>query len=162
MSRETKDLLVTPKLFEQMLRAEGNLLGLESRNIADTLAQFQQIAVRTGQSVYLWTPDTGIASLREADVHVPGSKRLADALRFVLQSVQFGVYLFTGFEDQLRPPATSLLRRIARIRTGNERKLLFVAASLEVPDELDGLVERLGGATGDTPHPRLRDGRWVF
>jgi len=155
------ELLITPKLFDQILKAEGNVLGLATADVDDSLLQFRQLAVRSGQSVYLWTPENGISSMRETDVHVPGSRRLADALRFILQSLHFGVYLFTQFEEQLKPPATSLLRRIARIRTGNERKLLFVASALQFPDDIDSLVERVSPSMGGSFRPRLRDGRWV-
>lgn len=155
------ELLITPKLFDQILKAEGNVLGLATADVDDSLLQFRQLAVRSGQSVYLWTPENGISSMRETDVHVPGSRRLADALRFILQSLHFGVYLFTHFEDQLKPPATSLLRRIARIRTGNERKLLFVAHTLQFPEDVDSLVERVSPSMGGSFRPRLRDGRWV-
>ena len=87
--------------------------------------------MRTGTSMYLWDPDGGISSLRESGLRVPGSKRITDALRYVLQSMHFGIYLFTGFEDHLKPPDTVLLRRISRIHTGNERKIVFLGANLQ-------------------------------
>ena len=60
-----------------------------------------------------------------------------------------------------KPPNTSLLRRIARIRTGSERKLVFIATKLDFPDDIDGLVERMSQAGNPSARPRLRDGRWV-
>lgn len=159
--QESADLLVTPKLFEQIVKADGNLIGIETANVDETLSQFRQLAIRGGQSVYVWDPETGISALRESELRVPGSKRLADALRFILQSMQFAVYLLRDFDGHLQSPSTSLLRRISRIRTGNQRKLVFLAPVLQFPGELDPLVERMNQNDSASARPRLRDGRWV-
>jgi hypothetical protein len=117
--------------------------------------------MRSGQSVYLWDPDNGIAALRQSELRVPGSKRFNDALRFILQSMQFAVYLLIDFEDQIKPPNTALLRRFARIRTGNQRKMVFLAEKLVFPEEIDPLVQRMTPGMVTSSPPRLRDGRWV-
>lgn len=155
------DVVVTPKLLEQILDAEGNLIGIETAHVEEMLEQFRQLALRSGQSVYLWDPESGIAALRQSELRVPGSRRFNDALRFISQSMQFGVYLLIDFEDQIKPPNTALLRRFARVRSGNLRKIVFLGKNLNFPDEIDVLVERISiVATSSTP-PRLRDGRWV-
>ena len=159
--QDLMDVIVTPKLLEQILDSESNLIGIESAHIEDTLEQFRQLALRSGQSIYLWDPENGIAALRQSELRVPGSKRFNDALRFILQSMQFGIYLLINFEDQIKPPNTSLLRRFARIRSANQRKIVFLSSKLELGDELDGLIERLQMGAGSSAPPRLRDGRWV-
>jgi len=159
--QESTSVLVTPRLFDQILNAEGNLIGIETAHIEDALEQFRQLAMRSGQSVYLWDPQNGIAALRQSELRVPGSKRFNDALRFILQSMQFGVYLLVDFDDQIKPPNTALLRRFARIRAGNQRKIVFLAPKLEFPEEIDSLVERLTPGAVSSALPRLRDGRWV-
>lgn len=159
--QESASVHVTPRLFEQILDSEGNLIGIETANMDDTLEQFRQLAMRSGQSVYLWDPENGIAALRQSEMRIPGSKRLNDALRFILQSMQFAVYLLIDFDDQIKPPNTALLRRFARIRTGNQRKMVFLSRKLVFPQEIDGLVERLTAGVGSNKRPRLRDGRWV-
>jgi hypothetical protein len=161
LPEKAAELLVTQKLLEQILKAPGNLIALETSHVDDALVQFRTLAMRTGTSMYLWDPDGGISSLRESGLRVPGSKRITDALRYVLQSMHFGVYLFTGFEDHLKPPDTVLLRRISRIHTGNERKIVFVGANLSVPEELEGSLQRLNPDSEVRVPPRLRDGRWV-
>ncbi len=158
---DAMEAIVSPKLFEQILGAEGNLIGIETTQIEETLEQFRQQALRSGQSVYLWDPENGIAALRQSELRVPGSKRFNDALRFILQSVQFGVYLLIDFDEQIKPPNTSLLRRFARVRSGNQRKIVFLARSLSFPEEIDSLVERLSTSPKSSSPPRLRDGRWV-
>ncbi len=155
------DVIVTPKLLEQILGANGNLIGIETMHIDEALEQFRQLALRSGQSVYLWNPETGIAALRQSELRVPGSKRFNDALRFIFQSMQFGIYLLIDFEGQIKPPNTALLRRFARVRSGNQRKIVFLAQSLQLPPEIDVLVERISTVATSNSPPRLRDGRWV-
>jgi hypothetical protein len=161
VAEKAAELLVTQKLLDQILKTPGNLIALETTHVSDALAQFRTLAMRTGTSMYLWEPDGGISSLRESGLRVPGSKRITDALRYVLQSMHFGVYIFTSFEDHLKPPDTVLLRRISRIHTGNERKILFLGANLSVPEEIEGSLQRLNPDSEVRTPPRLRDGRWV-
>ena len=96
------------------MQSPQNLIAIETAHAADVVAQFRLLALRTGQSVYYWQEDAGITSLRERDVRVPGSKRVTEALRYILQSMQFGIYLFTDYEEHLRAPNIGLLRQIAR------------------------------------------------
>ena len=96
-------------------------------------------------------------SLKYQVVWMSGSRKSI----FCLQSMHFGIYLFIGFEDHLKPPDTVLLRRISRIRTGNERKIVFLGASLSVPEEIEGSLQRLNPDSEVRTPPRLRDGRWV-
>lgn len=161
MAQESPAPVVTPKLFDQILGAGSNLVGIELPNVEEAIAQFRQLAIRSGQSVYLWHPDTGIAALRESEMRVPGSRRLVDALRFIQQSIHFGIYLLTDFEEQIKPPNTALLRRMAHNQSGNERKLVFLAPKLDLPEGVADLVEWIGHHGDAFVRPRLRDGRWV-
>ena len=119
------------------------------------------LALRSGTSAYVWEPEGGLGSLRETGLNVPGSKRITDALRYVAQSMHFGIYLFTGFADQLKPADTVMLRRISRMETSNQRKLVFVANHVELPEELDGLYDRIAAEASKPARLHLRDGRWV-
>ncbi len=161
MKTDNPDHFVTPKLFEQIVQSRHHLIAIETATTADIVLQFRQLALRGGQSIYLWQGDSGIVSLREGDVRVPGSKRMTDALRYILQSMQFGVYLFTDFVEHLRPPNTGLLRQISRIRTGHERKVIFIGEPVPLPDGLEELIERIKHHSLASGNPRLRDGRWV-
>lgn len=155
------ELPVTQKLLDRIVQSTQHLVLLETVNVGDTVAQMRTLAMRGGTSVYVWDPESGIASLRESGLNVPGSKRMGDALRYVLQSVHFGIYLFIDFAEHLRPVDTVLLRRIARLQTVNERKLVFVGGRFEPPEELEGMFDRLTAETENQPRLRLRDGRWV-
>src|SRR6187402_3772541 len=87
VAEKAAELLVTQKLLEQILKAPANLIALETAHGGDALNQFHTLAMRTGTSMYVWDPDNGISSLRESGLRVPGSKRITDALRYVLQSM---------------------------------------------------------------------------
>jgi hypothetical protein len=155
------EVFVTPKLFDRIVQSPHNLIAIETGNAADVVAQFRLLALRTGQSVYYWQEDAGITSLRERDVRVPGSKRVTEALRYILASMQFGVYLFTDFVEHMRAPNIGLLRQIARTRSGNGRKVIFIGEGIHLPEGLDALVERISHVPEMVSKPRLRDGRWV-
>ena len=161
MVESKAELPLVQKLLDRIVQSPHPLVVLQTPHVAETLAQMRVLAMRGGTSIYAWEPDSGLASLRESGLHVPGSKRMTDALRYVLQSMHFGIYLFTGFEDHLKPPDTVLLRRISRIHTGNERKIVFLGANLSVPEEIEGSLQRLNPDSEVRSPPRLRDGRWV-
>jgi hypothetical protein len=153
---------VTPRLLEQILAARSNLVALRVGDVERILAEFRQIALRSGQSIYLWRPDSGVVSLRDTEMRVPGGLQLHDALLHVLQSIHFGVYLITGFEDALNAPVLRVLRRIARVRTGNDRKVVFVGTGFVFPGEIEETIEYISMQPVAGCQPRLRDGRWVL
>jgi len=162
VSAETTDNAIHALFFDRVLASKRNLIAIETAEVAQVIEQFRQLARRSGQSVYQWQEEAGIVSMRESEVRVPGSKRMTDALRYILQSMHFGIYLFTDVGSQLRPPNTGLLRQIGRIHVGNERKVVFIGKSFEIPDSLDDLVERVTHEAVRPVRPRLRDGRWVI
>jgi hypothetical protein len=159
--RSGAESLLTQKLLDRIVQSPQHLIALETENVGETLAHMRMLALRSGTAMYAWEPDAGIVSLRESGLNVPGSKRFTDALRYVLQSMHFGVYLFIGFADHLKSSDSVLLRRISRMQGANERKLVFVSSAFELPEELDGMFERFAAQDQKQPGLRLRDGRWV-
>ncbi|TDR39382.1 hypothetical protein DFR29_11683 [Tahibacter aquaticus] len=162
MNLDNSESQLSSRLFDRVLASKQNLVAVETVDVADVMAQFRQFALRSGQSIYQWQDDLGISSLREGEVRVPGSKRMADALRYILQSMHFGIYIFTEAEGHLRPPNTGLLRQIGRARGGNERKVVFIGAKLNMPESLEEVTEHLSVERIMPQRPRLRDGRWVI
>lgn len=165
---ENTSVFVTPQLFERIVGSEGSLVAIDTPRMDDVLGQFRQFALRSGSSVYSWSEGEGITSLRESEMSVPGSQRLADALRYVNGSLHFGVYLFPGLAAHLRfsaqrTQALALLRQIARNRGGgnNVRKLVIIDQRVSLSDGVDDLMTRFVDEPVSRRRLRLRDGRWV-
>lgn len=150
------------EVFERILAAPGGLVVLEGGDSAGLVEQFREIARRSGQSVYLWQPDAGIANLREAHARVPGSQRLGHALRHIRQSQHFGVYLMARFPLPISSMDGSLLRQLAGAPAGGHlRRVVLLDAAPELVASLDDVVVRVSGAEGGARRLRLRDGRWL-
>lgn len=149
------------QLLERIVDSPQNVVLLEVANPMAIVDQLRLVARRSGQALYLWQDETGMLSLREGDMLVPGSKRLTDALRFVRRSMHFGIYLVNAGMDALRPPDLSLLLQIARLRDAPSRRVVLMAPRFPVHESLEPLSVRLSISGGDQPRPRLRDGRWV-
>jgi len=148
--------------LEDLLDGEDRLVALHSGDVQATLIEFRLLCRRTGRSIYHWSETQGIVSLKAADITVPGCRKLVDAMRYVMQSMHYGVYLFTRFEKQLRPPVVDLMFEIAAMP--DHRTVILVGERLELPRRLAGRLRHVmlsepahGGA-----RPRLRDGRWVI
>jgi hypothetical protein len=161
MVESKTELPLVQKLLDRIVQSPHPLVVLQTPHVAETLAQMRVLAMRGGTSIYAWEPDSGLVSLRESGLHVPGSKRMTDALRYVLQSMHFGIYLFVDFAEHLRPAETLMLRRIVRLQAANERKLVFVGSKVDLPEEVDGMYERVTAENEMRRQLRLRDGRWV-
>jgi hypothetical protein len=159
---ETKaELPVVQKLLDRIVQSSHHIVALQTSSVGETVAQMRVLAMRSGASIYAWDPEGGVVSLRESGMHVPGTKRMSDALRYVLQSMQFGVYLFVDFETHLKPADVLLLRRISRTPTSNERKLVFASPGAELAEELEGMYDRIAVESEMHRQLRLRDGRWI-
>jgi hypothetical protein len=165
---EQGPVFVTPQLFERIVASPRALVAVDTPRGGEVLAQFKHFAVRSGNSIYAWSEDDGIASLREGGVSVPGSARLPEALRFIQSSPQFGVYLFHELAAALRfspvrAQVLALLRQIGRGRNAgaNVRKVVLIDSRVSFSEGVDDLMERFTDDPGGGRRLRLRDGRWV-
>ncbi len=161
MSELKADLSNAQKLLEHIVQSPLHVIALETDNVGEALAQMRQLAIRAGTSIYAWDPEGGISPLRESGLYVPGTKRLADGLRYVLQSMHFGVYFFADFAAYLKPSETLFLRRISRMAMRSERKVVFIGQSVNLPEALDGLYASVSTRSQASQTLRLRDGRWL-
>lgn len=148
-------------LYARLLDAPSALIALEIADSAPVIDHLRLLARRQGQSIYAWSPQHGLASLREAGIAVPGSQRPADALRYVLQSNHFGVYLFPDMTAQLYAQFGPQLRQVARALPGVDRKVVLMGPQIRLPAGLDALCAHLSVIARTAPRLRLRDGRWV-
>jgi|GEM_PF-404753 len=145
--------------FDELLERGERILAIRTDDLPGTLDQFESFARQSGKAIYLWRPEEGLRSLKVTDMSVPGSTRMADALRYVANSMHYGVYGFVGFDRQLNLQCTQLLRDIAGNRTGYDRKVILLGEDFRLPGNLKALTARIEHRPAR--QLRLRDGRWV-
>lgn len=148
-------------LYERILAAPSGLVLLESVDSQVLLGQFRGVARYTGQAIYLWQPDQGLANLLDPQVRVPGSQRLGAALRYMQESMHFGVYLLIGIELPLSAMDSTLLRQLAKPSNGPVRRVVLIEPSPALVEHFIDAGVRMQGRTQTPRHPRLRDGRWI-
>ena len=107
--------------YQQLVDREERVLVLHTTDKRSALEQFSLLSRRSGQSIYQWSAKTGLQSLKDSDISVPGSRKLADTLRYVLKSMQYGVDVLTDFGPQLPGRSEDFLLQIQRTRFGDAR-----------------------------------------
>lgn len=148
-------------IFQRILDAPVGLIALEGGDSAALIVQFRNIARLSGQAVYLWQHDVGLGNLREAHARVPGCQRLGAALRYMQQSMHFGVYLLEGLQLPLSAMDGNLLRQLSRLPNGYVRRVVLLDAPAALVEQLGECALHLDGRLDLPQRPRLRDGRWL-
>ena len=149
-------------VLERILGARGCLVALEDVDSEALIGQFRTLVRRTGQTVYLWSPDEGLGNLREEHADKALHPRLGHVLRYIQQSNHFGIYLLRRLPLPLAAPDVALLRQLARTPTGHVRRVVLLDAPGSLLDGLSDVVVRLSCEVKPAHRPRLRDGRWLF
>ena len=147
--------------FERIVSAERAVVVLETGHAEELIVQFRHLAQRSGQAMYLWREGNGLQSLREGGVSIPGCLRVGDTLRYVLQSMHFGVYLLTDMAPPLSPSVQSLLRQIGRQQTSHVRRVVLMTQTPALGSALGSVAVSIDCDYARALHPRLRDGRWI-
>ena len=136
-------------LFEEVLELEPKLIALETPEVDAALVQYRLISRQSG-----------MVSLKAADISVPGCRKLVEAARHIVQSVHYGVYVLTDFRRELSGGAVEHLRKVPDAK--DDRKVIFLAPEVKLPAVLERLVHRVEyQGERQRVRPRLRDGRWV-
>ena len=149
------------EIFERILEAPSGLVVLQSHDAEALIEQVRALARHSGQAVYLWQPDSGLGNLRDAHTRVPDCERLGNALRYMQQSMHFGVYFLRDLELPLSASDAVLLRQLARAPTGHLRRVVLIDPPAALVTYLGDLAARVNGRNGKPRSLRLRDGRWI-
>jgi hypothetical protein len=149
------------EIFEQILGASSGLVVLDSDDVPGLIEQFRIMARHSGQAVYLWQPDTGLGSLRDAHARVPDCQRLGNALRYMQQSMHFGVYFLLGIELPLSAMDAALLRQLSRAPKEYLRRVVLIDAPAALGEHLGDQAVYLSSRESQSRRLRLRDGRWL-
>jgi len=152
---------VAAEILERILGATSGLVVLDSPDSLALIGQFRALARSTGQAMYLWQPDTGLGSLRDAQVRVPDCQRLGNALRYMQQSIHFGIYFLVGLELPLSAMDATLLRQLARMPKEHLRRVVLIDVPIALVEHLGELAMRLNSTDSSPKRLRLRDGRWL-
>lgn len=154
--------VMSEEFFEELMDLDGQLIAVHTPDVERAIEQFRQAARRSGKAVYHWVEGSGLESLKASDISVPRTERFMDALNYVVQSMHFGVYLFTEFDRHMRTTCVNQLRRIARQRRNQQRKVILIGEEIKLPDTLSEMATHIVQRTVATAKIRLRDGRWVI
>jgi hypothetical protein len=146
--------------LDRIVNAESVLTILMTDQPEVLVEQFRHVARRSGQSVYVWYPESGLRSLREGDVRVPGCRRVGDTFRYVLQSMHFGIYLMVGVRGVLGRGEKTLLRQLQRASGEHVRRIVLLTNDEALVKSAEDVASVIG-ADHAGGRPRLRDGRWV-
>lgn len=149
-------------ILERLLSARGCLVALEDADSEALIGQFRTLVRRTGQTIYLWSPEEGLGNLREEHADVVANPRLGHVLRYIQQSNHFGVYLLRRLPLPLAAPDVALLRQLARTPTGHVRRIVLLDAPASLVEGLSDVIVRLSCQVKPAQRPRLRDGRWLL
>lgn len=148
--------------FKHILAAPSGLVVLSSTNIVGLIDQFRAFARYTGQALYLWQPDQGLSSLRDAQGGIPDCQRLGNALRHIQYSLHFAVYFLVGVASPLSAMDSALLRKLAHSPAKHLRRVVLVDPPPALVEYLGDLAVGLQYIDNQTPRLRLRDGRWLL
>ena len=129
------------------------LIALYCRGAAEVVKAFEGYSRRHGTTFYAWTMDRGIV--------VPGSRRLGEALRYVQQSVHFGIYLLPVAGQQLTPPTIAQLRQITRASDGVIKRVVLLNEGGDLPASILEYCAHIQLQPRSSARLRLRDGHWV-
>ncbi len=148
--------------YDQLIEREENVIALHCLDVDAALVQFRIMCRASGRSVYHWGPNQGLVSMKASDISVPGSRQLSDALRYVLKSMHYGVYVFSDFQGHLQHRSIEHLRGVAASRDGYQRKIILLGQDIRLPGLLsDSIYHVFEQQQQNQLKPRLRDGRWV-
>lgn len=148
-------------LHQYIENAPSTIVAIYCRGAAEIVKALEGFARRRGTTIYAWTVDRGLISLREQGIVVPASRRLAEALRYVQQSAHFGIYLIPVVGAQLTPPIVAQLRQIARVSDGALKRIVLLNESGDLPTSILEYCAHLQMQPRSSAKLRLRDGRWV-
>ena len=151
-----------PETLHQYIEtAPSTIVAIYCQGAAEIVKALEGFARKRGSTIYAWTVDRGLISLREQGIVVPASRRLTEALRYVQQSAHFGIYLIPVAGAQLTPPIVAQLRQISRVSDGALKRIVLLNETGDLPTSILEYCAHLQMQPRSSAKLRLRDGRWI-
>lgn len=148
--------------YESLVEEEARVVAVRVNDVDASIRHFAELCMRSGRSVYLWTESRGLISLKASEISVPGTRGLEEALRYVRNSLHYGVYVFAASRLRLTQEAASYLNDLRGDRAGSDRKAIFLSEYFHLSLATQELFVHTQEPTAIGERPRLRDGRWVL
>jgi len=148
-------------ILDRVLTTSSGLVALDTADAQVFISQMRTVSRSTGQAMYIWQPGSGLTSLRDAHAQVPDCVRLGNALRYMQQSMHFGIYFLIGLELPLSTMSAALLRQLARAPKDHLRRVVLLDAPAALLEYVGELAVRMTDGYRPPRHLRLRDGRWL-
>ena len=130
--------------FDNMIEGMDSLFIVKSENIrklADQLATYHNF---TGRVAYHWDDNSGIKRFDLQHIILPKTERLIDALYHIGNMPHFGIFLFTGFGNQLEAPMMKNVIEHFIESTAQHRKfILFADSNPKIPNDLKDKFQTL-------------------
>jgi hypothetical protein len=149
------------RVYSELVSATAAVVLLASDDPDRLMIALCTFARRAGQSIYRYVPEQGLTSLRDDSILVPQTKRTPDALRHIMQSSHFGVYLFPDGKEQLQGPNLAALKQLARRRPPGDKRIVLMARDLLELASLLDVAPAVRQRSRSTGRLKLRDGRWI-
>jgi hypothetical protein len=145
-------------LLDRILGADKVLVALRCDDHDALLDALRDAAGRIDKPLYWWRARAGLCRLPERDAIVPGLAHLADVLRFMERSPDFGLYFLADCPAEWSPGLLVPLRRMAAIDPRQQRRLVLLGTLADWPAALPARELAWGRPLGI--RPRLRHGAW--
>ena len=153
---------MTSTFYDRLLERESPVIALDCEDPESALIQFRLTSRRSGRSIYHWTEGGGLQSLKASDIAVPGTRPLVEALRYVVQTMHYGIYVMSGFERQMSSTPMNYLIQLATEPQSDERKVILIGTGLRLPRPLLRVADLISESERQALTLRLRDGRWLL
>jgi hypothetical protein len=124
-------------VFDQMVAGSDTLFALKTSHTQEFSHQLATYQDFTGRAAYHWHNNSGLKRFDLPHILLPRTNQLIDAIYHVANCQHFGIFLFTGFQDQLhRPMMLNVLDSFVRSSQVVKKFMIFADPTMQIPTEL--------------------------
>ena len=124
-------------VFDQMVDGSHTLFSLKTVHTKEFSHQLATYQDYSGRAAYEWYHGSGIRRYDLPHIILPRTNQLIDAIYHVANCQHFGIFLFTGFQDELyRPMVLNVLDSFERSSQVVKKFMIFADPSPQIPAEV--------------------------
>ena len=145
-------------VFDSMVEGMDSIFVIKTKNVhklADQLAVYHSL---TGRVAYHWHDNSGIKRFDLQHITIPKTQRLIDAIYHIGNTQHFGIFLFSGFTDQLQSPMIANVVKHFLESTKQQRKyIIFADPHPLIPKDMAEHIQELTiESTDSAKQPEIR------